>query len=93
MAREVNLRDYCDVTLCCILYNLAALILCVEEWAVVLAVVVTAVLADDSLITLCRDCCELRVLLDLDTPALVIGEVPVEAVEVVERKHVDEALD
>ena len=93
MSGKVNLGDYRYVTLCCILYNLAALLLCVEERTIVLAVILGAVASDDGLIALCCDGSELGVLLYLDAPTLVIGQVPVETVEVVECEHVDEALD
>ena len=93
VAGKVNLRDYRYVALCCILNNLAALLLCVEERTVVFAVILGAVASDDSLIALCSDGSQLWVLLYLDAPTLVIGQVPVEAVEVVEREHVNEALD
>ena len=93
MSGKVNLRNYRYMAICSVLYNLAALFLSVEERTVVLAVILAAVAPYDGLIALCCNGCELWVLLYFDTPALVVGYVPVEAVEVMQRKHVDEAFD
>ena len=46
----------------------------------------------DRLGAVCAHGGEFRVFLDFDAPALVVGQVPVEAVDVVQREHVDEAL-
>ena len=93
VAGKVNLGDNGDVTLCSVCDNLAAILLCVEERAVVLSVILAAVATDNSLVTLCCNGGELGVFLYLDAPALVIGEVPMETVQVVQCKHVNETLD
>src|SRR5439155_15190820 len=49
--------------------------------------------ADDRLLAPRADGGQLRVLLDLDAPALVLGEVPVEGVHLVEREQIDVLLD
>ena len=90
---KVNLGDYCYVALCCVGDNLAALLLCVEERTVVLPVILGSVASYDGLVALGSDGRQFGVLLYFNAPALVVGEVPVETVEVVERQHVDKALD
>jgi len=49
--------------------------------------------ADDRRDPLRADLGEARVLLDLEPPPLVVGQVPVEGVQLVEREQVDVALD
>ena len=85
MAGKLNLRYNLDVALGCICYNLAALLLCVEVGAVRLACVVAAIYAvGNPVVVACSaDTRQKRVFLYLDTPALVIGQVPVEAVHLV----------
>ena len=89
---KVNLGDHGDVALGSIGHDVATLVLSVEVGAVGDAVVGSAVAPDDGLCTLGTDGVELGVFLQLKAPALVVGEVPVEAVHIVKRKHVDEAL-
>ena len=92
MAGEVNLRDYGNMPLCCISHNLTALILSVVERTIVLAVIFAAVASYDSLVALRCNSCELGVFLYLDAPSLVIGDVPMEAVQVMKRENIDESL-
>ena len=47
-------------------------------------------MTDDGLRTLRTNLCEQRILLYLDAPSLVVSKVPMEAVDVVQREHVDE---
>ena len=47
-------------------------------------------MTDDGLRTLRTNLCEQRILLYLDAPSLVVSKVPVEAVDVMQRKHIDE---
>ena len=63
------------------------------ESAVWLAVILARVAADDGLLALRPDLRKARVLPDLDAPALIVGQVPVEAVYVVQGEHVDVCLD
>ena len=51
------------------------------------------VLSDDGLLAPGADLGEARVLLDLEPPSLVVGQVQVQGVELVEREEVDELLD
>ena len=94
MAGELNLGYHLDVALGCVCHNLAALLLCVEVWAVGLACVVAAINAvgNPVVAACCTNGCEAWVFLYLEAPSLVIGEVPVETVELVVRHHVDYAL-
>ena len=73
---------------------LAHLLLGVEA-AVRLAIadVRVEVLSEDGLLPPGADLGEARVLLDLEPPPLVVGQVQVEGVELVEREEVDDLLD
>ena len=57
-----------------------------------LAVILARVVSYDRLGAVCAHGGEFRVFLDFDAPALVVGQVPVEAIDVVQSEHVDEAL-
>ena len=91
VAGEVDLRDDGDVALGGIGHDLAHLLLGVEA-AVADAVVGVEVLADAGSVAPGTHFRELGVLFDLHAPALVLGEVPVEAVEFVGGGDVDIAL-
>ena len=47
-------------------------------------------MTDQSLLTPCTDFGETRIFFDLDSPSLVIGEMPVERIHFVQREEVDE---
>src|SRR5262249_57553962 len=49
--------------------------------------------ADHGLCPVAADLGELGILLDLDPPALIVGEVELEPVELVDREQVDEVLE
>ena len=53
MAGEIYLRDDGDVALGCISDDLAAVVLCVLEWTIMLSVILATIAADDGFITLC----------------------------------------
>ena len=89
VSRQVDLGHNRDVAVGSILHDVANLLLCVEA-SVRLAVILARVVADDGLCALRTNLGEQRILLYLDAPALVVGEVPVEAVDVVQGEYVDE---
>ena len=91
VAGQVDLGDDGDVALGGIGHDLAHLVLGVEA-AVADAVVGVEVLADAGSVAPGTHFRELGVLFDLHAPALVLGEVPVEAVEFVGGGDVDIAL-
>ena len=55
-------------------------------------VILAAVVSDDGFGAFAAHLNEAGVFLDFHAPTLVVGEVPVETIDVVERNHVDEAL-
>ena len=91
MARQVDFGNDGDKPLAGILHDFARLLLRVEA-LMGLAVILARVVSYDRLGAVCAHGGEFRVFLDFDAPALVVGQVPVEAVDVVQREHVDEAL-
>ena len=94
VARHLDLGDHGHVARRRVGDDLAHLVLRVE--AAVrrpVADVGRKVLRDHRLLAAAADLSEARILLDLDPPALVLGEMPVERVELVERHEVDVALD
>lgn len=93
MAGHFDFGHHVDVSLGGILHHVANVLLGVEAavgGAVVLAITISA---EHGFLALAADFGELRILLDLDSPALVVGEVPVERVQLVHRHEVDEAVD
>ena len=91
MSRQVDFGNDGDETLAGVLHDFARLLLRVEA-LMGLAVILARVVSYDRLGAVCAHGGEFRVFLDFDAPALVVGQVPVEAVDVVQREHVDEAL-
>ena len=92
VARHINLGDNGDVAFGSVAYNLACVVLCVvarNRHVVVLA----RVGGGDGARALRANLCKLRILLYFNAPALVLGEVPVEVVDVVHGEHVDELLE
>ena len=92
MAWKVDLRDDSDAESRGIGDDVFHLILSVVA-AVADAVVAAPVLLDDGAVPERADLGELRVLLDLHPPALVIGKMPVEAVELVDGHDVQIPLN
>ena len=88
MSWQVNLRNDGDVAVGCILHDVAYLLLCVEA-VVGYAVVLAYVMTDNGLLALGTNLGEQRIFLYLDAPSLVVGEMPMEAVDVVQGEHVD----
>ena len=91
MTGQVDLWDDRDVAFCRIGDDLLHLLLRVEtlvRFAIILATVAT----DHGLLTLRTDLGQLRILLDLDAPALILAQVPVHPVHVMQCQHVDELL-
>ena len=93
MTRHLNLGDNLYITLCCIGNHLANLILSVEATigcAIPLYGVKT--MTYEGLLTHSTLLSKLGVCLNLDTPTLIVGEVPVQAVELVCGEDVDVVL-
>ena len=81
MSREVNLRNDIYTLGRSIGYNLADLILSVpESFSIWNSVVRMEILSDACTLSDGADFCQTRILLDLDSPSLVLGEMPVELV-------------
>ena len=97
MTRHFDFGDDADESRARVLDDFAYVVLRVET-AVRLAVVdverrIALGLADERLRPPCAGGGETRVFLDLDPPALVVGEMPVEGVHFVQREQVDVLLD
>ncbi len=89
MSRHLDLRNYIDVPCLCIGHHLADLLLRVETTVRDAVVFTPAVRPHLTAFAPTTDLGELRVLLDLDPPALVVREVPVETVHLVTRHQVN----
>ena len=92
MAREVDLGDDVDITFGSIAHNLATVVLGVVA-AIGLTVEHAAVATDDGLLSYATFRCQVGKSLHLETPALVVGEMPVELVAAVQGQQVEIALD
>ena len=88
VARHVDFGNHGNKPIGGIFYDFTALLLCVET-AVTLAVVETGVTSDDSAGTPGALRGQLGVFLDFDAPALVFGDVPVEAVHAMQGNQVN----
>ena len=91
MTGEVDFGNDGDVAFGCIAHDVATFLLSVIA-SVGNTVILSGVVSDDGFGAFAADFNEAGVLLDFHTPTLVVGEVPVETIDVVERNHVDEAL-
>ena len=92
VARHVDFRNHGDEAVGSIFHNLAALVLRVET-AVALTVVNDGVAAYDGARAPAAHARQLRILLHLEAPALVVSDVPVELVHAVQGNQVDVFLD
>ena len=92
MPRKIDFRHYGDAALIRIGNDVADLVLGVEA-AVAYAVVAVPVVAYHGAVAPGADFGKARILVDLYAPALVFGEVPVEAVELVDGHRVQYLLD
>ena len=92
VSRHVNLGDDGDVSLACVLHDFASLILSVES-AVFSLVVHHRVESDDGARTLRSNARKTRILLYLDSPSLIVGEMPVKDVHVMHSHEVKIFLD
>ena len=90
MARHVNFGNNRHIPLGGILHQFAYFLLGVKS-AVRLTVVRLRVASHHRLFSLRTHRSQPRVFLDFNAPALVVGQVPVKAVQPVQRQHVDEA--
>ena len=91
VAGKIDLGDDDDVAVGRVGHDLAHLILGIET-AVADAVVGVEVLADAGAVAPRADFREFRIFLDLDAPALVLGQVPVQPVDLIGGGNVDVAL-
>ena len=92
VAGHLDFGNHLDVAFGSIANNLAGFLLR-EIAGIGDGVVRTEVTSDHRALANGTDGGEFGILLDLDAPALVVGEMPVEGVHVVESKHVDVGLD
>ena len=92
MTGHVDLWHDGDVSLCGIGHNLTDFSLGVIA-TIGCLVVKVRVGADNRTTTIRTDCDELGPLWDLDSPALIIGDVPMESVHIVHSKQIDELLN
>ena len=88
---QVDFGDYRDVTFGSVAHNVATFLLSVKS-AVRATVVFAGVMTDHGLSALTPHCREARVALNINAPTLIVGEMPVKAVDVVEGEQVDEAF-
>ena len=92
MTGKLYFRDNRDITVGSILYDFFYIFLGVET-TVCLSVVFAAVASDDGFFTHTSDFGEFRIFFDLDSPALVVRQVPVKTIHFVHGQHVDICLD
>jgi len=94
VSRKVYFGDDRNETFLGISDHVANFVLRVEHaFAIRLAVIFAGVAADDCLPALCPYPGQFRIFLDLDTPSLVVRQMPMETVHVVQGKNVDKLLD
>ena len=91
VAGEVDFGNDGDVAFGSIAHDVATFLLSVIA-SVGNTVILSGVVSDDGFGAFAAHLNEAGVLLDFHTPTLVVGEVPVETIDVVECNHVDEAL-
>ena len=92
MTRQVDLGNDLNGICGCILNDLTNLILSVVA-TVRNTIISTPILANYRMLTHRANLGQLGEALDLDTPALIVREVPMQAVELMHRHNVDVALD
>ena len=92
MARNVHLGYNLDEAFAGILHDFAGIVLRVEA-TVALSVGLHFAPAQHLAVTPGAHFCQARVFLDFNAPALVFGQVPVKAVQLVGRHHVEQFLD
>ena len=88
MSRHIDFRDDRDMAFGGIVDDIANLVLCIEA-PVFLSVICSGVMADHGFLAFRSDLCQFRIFLDLDTPTLVIGQMPVERILVVQGKDIE----
>ena len=81
VSRKVDFGNNGDVAFGCIIYNFFGLFLGVES-TVRFAVVFAGVTSDDCFCSVSTDFSQFRVFFDFQTPTLIVGDMPVEAVHV-----------
>ena len=92
---HLDFGNHLDMPLCGVADDLADLLLRVElavGFAVVNALFVLVVASDERFRTPGPDLGEQRIFFDLDPPALIVGQMPVEFVDLVQREDVDVGL-
>ena len=92
MAGHIDFGDDGDVALSCVLHNLAGLVLSVVT-SIRSVVVDIAVMAKHSSLTFGPKLGEPGILLDFQSPSLVLSEMPVEGIHVVQCHKVDALFD
>ena len=95
MARHLDFRHDGHVPRRRVAHHFADIVLGVETTMTdaVEPLILVTMPADEGLLAPRGDRRQLRVLLDLQAPSLIVGEVPVEAVHLVQREEVDVLLD
>ena len=81
VSRKVDFGNNGDVAFGCIIYDFFGLFLGVES-TVRFAVVFAGVTSDDCFCSVSTDFSQFRIFFDFQTPALIVGDMPVEAVHV-----------
>ena len=90
VTRHLNLRDNIDISCSGISDNITHLIL--SKYATIAGIIVdlrAAISAHKGLVAICTDSRELRIALNLYTPTLILGKVPMELVTLVQGEDVD----
>ena len=95
MAWKVDFRNNCNTFSCSIFYYFTNLFLGIPHSFAVRSAVVFLAAADVAYNSLFSDrtyFCKLRVFLYLDSPALVLGKVPVECIDLVQLQNIKISL-
>ena len=91
MSRQIDLGDHGNIAFGSIIHDFPGLLLRVKT-AIRLTVIFTAIMPDHRFRATGTYCCQLRIFLYLDTPSLVVGNMPMQSVHVMQNHHIDKLL-
>ena len=87
VSRQVYFRNYCDVAFLCIFHDFFSLFLCIEA-AIRCIVILLCVFSNYRATALRTYFRKFRIFFNLNTPALVFRQVPVESIHIVQCQQV-----